>query len=127
MATITQSNTDNFLTWQKVGGTVTLADLQANGLSRVNTPQNLAIDSSLVLTWDDKSNFETGVEIHRRSENETYFTEIGSVLENVETYTDTNVTTGVTYYYKIRAYYDDGIGRIKVGEFTNVVDEIAPI
>ena len=35
MATITQSNTDNFLTWQKVNGTLTLAELQANGLPDV--------------------------------------------------------------------------------------------
>ena len=32
MATITQSNSDNFLTWQKVNGVLTLADLQANGV-----------------------------------------------------------------------------------------------
>ncbi len=32
MATITQSNSDNFLTWQKVNGTLSLADLQANGI-----------------------------------------------------------------------------------------------
>ena len=32
MATITQSNSDNFLTWQKVNGTLTLANLQANGI-----------------------------------------------------------------------------------------------
>ena len=32
MATITKSNRDNFLTWQKVNGTLTLALLQATGL-----------------------------------------------------------------------------------------------
>ena len=32
MATISKSNKDNFLTWEKVNGTLTLADLQSNGL-----------------------------------------------------------------------------------------------
>lgn len=32
MATISPSNSDNFLTWQKVNGSLTLANLQANGL-----------------------------------------------------------------------------------------------
>lgn len=32
MATISLSNTSNFLVWEKVNGTLTLADLQANGL-----------------------------------------------------------------------------------------------
>jgi len=32
MATITKSNKDNFLTWEKVNGVLTLAELQASGL-----------------------------------------------------------------------------------------------
>jgi len=32
MATISRSNKDNYLTWQKVNGTLTLAFLQSNGL-----------------------------------------------------------------------------------------------
>lgn len=39
MPTITQSNTDNHLLWEKVIGTLTLADLQANGLPD-KTPEN---------------------------------------------------------------------------------------
>ena len=61
MATIKKSNDNNFLTFNKITGAVTLAELQANGLDKTNTPQNLSIASGFVLTWDDKSNFETGV------------------------------------------------------------------
>jgi len=38
MATITKSNKDNFLIWQKVNGTLSLADLQADGLPPVFVP-----------------------------------------------------------------------------------------
>jgi len=52
MATITQSNTDNFLTWQKVNGTLTLAELQADGLPDVkdNTIDNFFEFST---NWND--------------------------------------------------------------------------
>ena len=32
MANIVKSNKDNYLRWEKVNGTLTLADLQTNGL-----------------------------------------------------------------------------------------------
>lgn len=32
MATITKSNKDNYLTWEKINGTLTLASLQADGI-----------------------------------------------------------------------------------------------
>jgi hypothetical protein len=122
MATIEKSNNDNFLTWNKITGTLSPEDLQANGLNEVNTPQNLAVASGFVLTWDDKSNFETGVEIHRKSESETKFKKIGEVGENVETYTDSSTSVGITYYYKVRAYFDNGVGSVKYGSFSNEVN-----
>lgn len=122
MATISKSNNDNFLTWNKITGTLSPEDLQANGLNKVNTPQNLAISSGFILTWDDKSNFETGVEIHRRSENEAEFKKIGTVGENIETYTDSNTSIGITYYYKVRAYFDNGVGSVEYGIFSNEVN-----
>jgi hypothetical protein len=53
MATITQSNTDNFLTWQKVNGVLPLATLQANGLPSVQDNLTPPYDfiNALVFDW----------------------------------------------------------------------------
>lgn len=53
MAIITKSNRNNFITWRKINGDLSLADLQANGLPD-NSPEFLAKenDTDLILKED---------------------------------------------------------------------------
>lgn len=59
--------------------------------------------SSLVLTWTDASTTETGFRVER-SANGTSFTQIASPGANATTFTDTALTAGTTYYYRVRAF-----------------------
>ena len=65
----------------------------------------IADDSTITLTWKDRTDNEKGFEIHRSTTHN--FTPgtivIKKVGENVTTFKDTEVIPGVIYYYKVRA------------------------
>jgi hypothetical protein len=63
--------------------------------------------SEIRLTWEDNSTNETGFEIERKVSGGSY-TEIISVDNNITTYTDTGLNGKTKYYYRIRAYNDNG-------------------
>jgi|GEM_PF-792890 len=55
------------------------------------------------LVWIDSSNNEDGFKIERK-EGAGVYVEIGTVPANTISYSDTTVSTGKTYYYRVRAY-----------------------
>lgn len=59
------------------------------------------------LAWEDNSN-ELGFEIERKEGSGGTYHQIAKVGENITTYIDTALNTGVTYYYRIRAYNSAG-------------------
>ena len=59
------------------------------------------------LTWVDTSNNETGFRVER-SINGGSYAEIGTTGANVTSITNTGLTRGVTYYYRVRAYNASG-------------------
>ena len=73
----------------------------------INTPSNLTAlpnETGITLNWQDNSIVEQGYKIERKTAGGTY-TQIDSTNNaNVETYPDTMVTYGTTYYYRVRAY-----------------------
>ena len=64
-------------------------------------------ETSISLSWDDKSNNEDGFKIERSPDGSTW-TQIGTVGENVTTYEDTGLACETTYYYRVRAHNADG-------------------
>ena len=76
-----------------------------------STPTNLvataASSSQINLSWIDASSNETGFRIKRRTSSTTAV-EVGTVGQNVNTYQDTSLTAGVTYYYTVVAYNATG-------------------
>ncbi len=72
-----------------------------------DAPTNLVAtavsESQINLTWDDNSSDETSFRLER-SPDETNWTEIASVGANVESYSNTGLNCGTTYYYRVRAY-----------------------
>ncbi|BAV09995.1 gliding motility-associated C-terminal domain-containing protein [Filimonas lacunae] len=86
------------------------------------TPQALTAavtsDTSVLLTWEDKSDIETGYTIER-STNGTSFTLIATVDANVVSYEDTTLTMATQYWYRVRAFNAKG-----TSNYTDVVDVI---
>ncbi|NIM14605.1 MAG: hypothetical protein GTO45_21530, partial [Candidatus Aminicenantes bacterium] len=65
-----------------------------------------AISSNICeLTWHDNSNNEDGFKIERSLYADKEFNEVGFVLENITSYTDTEFNAGTTCYYRVRACY----------------------
>ena len=67
-----------------------------------------AVSSSRInLTWTDKSNNETGFQIYRKSgtcSSTNSWSKIATTGPNITSYSNTGLTPGRTYSYKIRAY-----------------------
>ncbi|HWS87543.1 MAG TPA: fibronectin type III domain-containing protein [Pyrinomonadaceae bacterium] len=61
----------------------------------------------ITITWTDNSTGETGFKIERSS-NGVSFTQIAAVAVNTISYTNTGLTSGATYYYRVRAYNANG-------------------
>jgi hypothetical protein len=95
------------------------SDGQFSGYSNVASattypckPSNLvatAVSTSQInLTWQDNSPDESEFHIER-SLNQSNWTEIATVGANVPGYNDTGLTSGTTYFYRIRAHrHSDG-------------------
>lgn len=68
-----------------------------------------AVSSSQIhLSWTDNSHYETGFKIERKEGVSGTYIQIDTVGANTTAYSDTGLTTGTTYYYRVRAYNSSG-------------------
>ena len=76
--------------------------------STPSAPSTLAVSvvstSQLKLTWKDNSGIETGFKIERSTSSGSGFSQIATVGANILTYTAGSLTSGTTYYFRVRAY-----------------------
>lgn len=56
------------------------------------------------LNWKDNSSHEQGFKIERKTGANGAYSQIGTTAAGITTYEDKNLTSGVTYYYRVRAY-----------------------
>lgn len=65
--------------------------------------------TSIKVDWTDNASDETGYRVERSPNGTDSWTNVsGSLAAGVETYTDTGLTTGTTYYYRVYAFNDSG-------------------
>ena len=64
---------------------------------------------SVALTWSPSSSSVAGYEVYRSAASGGPYTKLDSALVSTESYTDTNVQAGLTYYYVITAVTSDGV------------------
>jgi hypothetical protein len=60
--------------------------------------------SQINLNWTDQSNNETGFQIERKTGVGGTYSQIGTVGANVTTYSDTGLTAGTTFVYRVRSF-----------------------
>jgi hypothetical protein len=70
--------------------------------------QSQANAGQLQLAWTDNSNNEDGFKIERKLGTTGTFSQLASVGVNVTSYTDTNLTDGATYCYRLAAFNSFG-------------------
>jgi List-Bact-rpt repeat protein/VCBS repeat protein len=70
--------------------------------------QSQASAGQLQLAWTDNSNNENGFKIERKLGTTGTFSQIATVGVNATTYTDTNLTDGITYCYRLAAFNSAG-------------------
>jgi large repetitive protein len=82
-------------------------------------PQNLTaagLNTSIQLNWSDRSNNESGFEIHRSTSMNGAYTLLTTTGANATSYTDAAIQVGTLYYYKVRAITSESI----VSSYSNV-------
>ena len=71
-----------------------------------NLKTSFDAETSIKLDWTDNSIGEESFIIDRKEGSSgTWIEQYTTVNENIETYTDSGLTPGTTYYYRIRAFY----------------------
>lgn len=79
-----------------------------------NAPSNLTAtggDGQVDLSWDDDSTSEDGFYVYRATSSGSTasdYSQIADLGANTTSYTDSDVTEGDTYYYRVSAYSTDG-------------------
>ncbi len=80
-----------------------------------------AVSSSQInLSWTDHSNTETGFKIERSTTSGTSgFSQIGTVGSNIRAYSSTGLSSGMRYWYRVRAFNSAGDS-----DYSNVADAV---
>jgi len=75
-------------------------------------PSNLAAigagSGQIDLTWTDNATNESGFVIERSPNGSDSWTEIATLADNITSYTDTGLTSGTTFFYRVSAYNLNG-------------------
>ena len=87
------------------GGNGGQAPATPSGLVASVNPSNPV--SSVLLSWSDNANNETGYSVERSSDGRT-FTQIAQAGANAGSWTDTGLSGGALYYYRVRAFNSYG-------------------
>ena len=100
------------------------------GVSAPSAPSNLSASaasmSQINLTWNDNSANENGFEIQRSTNSFSTFSTF-TVGAGVRTYSDSGLTSGTSYSYRVRAFNDGGnSGFSNQVSATTLIQPIAP-
>ncbi len=90
--------------------TIDLNDVDFSSLPPSTPTGLIAVESSgqIDLSWTDTSNIETGYVIERSVTNNTSYVVLANLAAGTVSYSDTGVTAGTTYYYRVKAVNSNG-------------------
>lgn len=81
-------------------------------------------DTQTDLSWTDNSAGETGFKVERSANGTTGWTQIGTTAANDTTYSDTGLSPGATWYYRVCAY--NATGNSAYSNVVSVTTHAAP-
>lgn len=94
-------------------------NVEAAGLRAPSNLQATAASSSQInLTWQDNCGRDEGFRIERSTDG-INFSEIAQVEASIVSYSDTNLSSATTYYYRIRAFKVQQSGKITYSFYSN--------
>jgi subtilisin family serine protease len=91
--------------WIQTGGRINAFRSISSLLAPTNLRVRSASSSAIRLKWTDNATGETGYSVERSTDGIT-FTSIKTLPANTKSFTDTTVTRGTTYTYRVRAFND---------------------
>lgn len=106
--------------YEDAGGTITYSKYSSTEsavtagqtLEKPNAPSGLNVSAtafdSISLTWSDNANNEDGFLIERSLDGNN-FSEVASLAADTVSYSDSGLSPKTTYYYRVRAYREDGL------------------
>ena len=104
-----------------VNGTTTYDEnLPLPAESLISTPLS---ETEVELSWTDNANNETGYEIERSPDGET-FTVVASIGANATSYTENDLKLATLYYYRVRPFNDYSTGSEQEVPYTAIVEVI---
>ncbi len=107
------------------GKNVALSDKEILAPSGINYNAGVPDFEDIQLTWTDSSTGETGFKVERSTTNNTSFSVIATPAANAASYNDTSSVANTTYYYRVRAYVNDG-STDHFGPYSSEVQVILP-
>jgi len=108
--------------WNQNTDEATIAGSSFPLASAVSALSATAISSTQInLSWQNNSNNTLGFKIERKTGVNGTYTEIATVGSISTTYSDTDITSDITYYYRVRAYNANGYSM-----YTNEVGATTP-
>jgi len=82
-----------------------------NTMQTPAAPTGLTVSLTTVtnvdLTWTDNAGNENGFKVEKSSDNINYLV-VATLVADTTSYSDTSITTENTYYYRVKAYNNDG-------------------
>ncbi len=104
-------------------GASATVETQATTLDVPSVPTGLTVtalsQTEIDLSWTDNSANETGYRVERSLNESSGFADIsGNLAPDTESYSDTGLQSGVTYYYRVQAFNADGDSEFAAGNTT---------